>query len=126
MTIDEAIAHERKSAKSNREAEALFLRDDFIYNAKEERKYAEEHEQLVGWLEELKQYRAIGTVEEFKVLKENQSKCEDCAGCTNWKCDCANIRTMAIDEFADKIIIMMPGHKQDVLSIAEKLKAGAK
>lgn len=33
-------------------------------------------------------------------------------------------RNKAIDEFADKMIIMMPGHKQDVLSIAEKLKAG--
>lgn len=70
MTIDEAIAHERKSAKSNREAEALFLRDDFIWNAKEERKYAEEHEQLAEWLEDLQQYRAIGTVEEFNALKE--------------------------------------------------------
>ena len=57
MTIDEAIEHERKSAKSNREAEALFMRDDFIWNAKEERKFAEEHEQLAEWLEELKEAR---------------------------------------------------------------------
>lgn len=28
----------------------------------------------------------------------------------------------AIDDFADKMIIMMPGHKQDILQIAEQLK----
>lgn len=32
----------------------------------------------------------------------------------------------AINEFADKMIIMMPGHKQDILQIAEQLKAGDK
>ena len=30
----------------------------------------------------------------------------------------------AVDDFADKMIIMMPGHKQDILQIAEQLKAG--
>ena len=48
----------------------------------------------------VKKYEAIGTVEKLKALKENQRKCEDCAGCTVWKCDCANERTYAIDEFA--------------------------
>ena len=52
-------------------------------------------------LEEIQQYRAIGTIEEFKDLKENQRNCKDCAGCTNWKCDCANERDYAINEFAD-------------------------
>lgn len=31
---------------------------------------AEQYEQMGKWLEELKQYRSIGTVEEFKALKE--------------------------------------------------------
>lgn len=53
--------------------------------------------------EELEQYRAIGTIEEFKDLKENERKCEECAGCTVWKCDCSNIRANAIDEFANFI-----------------------
>ena len=53
--------------------------------------------------EEIQQYRAIGTLEEFKALKENQRKCEDCAGCTNWNCDCYNERVMAIEEFAEQI-----------------------
>ncbi len=48
-------------------------------------------------------YRNIGTIEEFEALKENQRKCEDCAGCTTWKCDCANERDKAIDDFANFI-----------------------
>lgn len=54
-------------------------------------------------LEEIQQYRAIGTIEEFKASKENERKCEDCAGCTNWNCDCANVRVQAIDEFASAL-----------------------
>ena len=54
-------------------------------------------------LEEIRQYRAIGTIDEFKALKENQRKGEDCAGCTVWKCDCANEKEHAIDEFANFI-----------------------
>lgn len=46
-------------------------------------------------------YYAIGTVEEFKALKENQRECKDCAGCTTWKCDCANERDKAVDDFAN-------------------------
>lgn len=53
-TIDEAIAHAKEKAEKNREAEAMFLCDDLIWNAKQERKLAEEHEQLADWLEELK------------------------------------------------------------------------
>lgn len=56
---------------------------------------------LNGDIEEMKQYKEVGTVEEFKAFKENQCKCEDCAGCTNWKCDCANERDYAINEFAN-------------------------
>lgn len=60
--------------------------------------------QLAAMQMRLKEYSAIGTIEEFKDLKENQRKCEDCAGCTNWKCDCANIREQAITEFYDKVL----------------------
>ena len=34
---------------------------------------------------------------------ETKDKCKDCAGCTAWKCDCANIRAEAINEFAKKL-----------------------
>lgn len=32
-----------------------------------------------------------------------ERKCEDCAGCTAWNADCANIRAKAIDEFVIKL-----------------------
>ena len=51
----------------------------------------------------VKKYEAIGTIEEFKALKENQRKCEECAGCTEWMCDCANVRDKTIDEFAERL-----------------------
>lgn len=66
----------------------------------------EEYEDLeiaLQVMKEIREYREIGSVEEFKALKENQRKCEDCAGCTVWKCDCANERAYAIDEFANFI-----------------------
>lgn len=54
--------------------------------------------------EKLEKYEAIGTVEELKELKdEQQNKCKDCAGCTMWKCDCVNERAYAIDEFVKEI-----------------------
>ena len=31
-------------------------------------------------------------------------------------------RNKAIDEFADRMISMMPGHRQDILKIAEQMK----
>lgn len=88
--------------------------------------------QVIKMIERLEEFEAIGTVEEFKAIKqwksdiiesfskydvnsvdelmkrfkeltENERKCEDCAGCTNWKCDFANIRNKAIDEFAERM-----------------------
>lgn len=50
MTIDEAIVHAREVASR--------MFDDRVHCIK----CAEEHEQLAKWLEELKQYRAIGKV----------------------------------------------------------------
>ncbi len=58
-------------------------------------------ETAITALLEIQAYRAIGTVEEFKALKENQRECKDCAGCTTWKCDCANERDKAVDDFAN-------------------------
>lgn len=45
---------------------------------------------------------------EIERLKEfATAKCEDCAGCTSWKCDCANIETLAKSEarkeFAERL-----------------------
>ena len=52
LSIDEAIEQFKYDAECNRTDLDL--------------SYAEEHEQLAEWLEELKAYREIGTVEEYK------------------------------------------------------------
>ena len=58
MTIDEAIVHAREVASRKF--------DDRVHCIR----CAEEHIQLAEWLEELKQYRAIGTLEECRALKD--------------------------------------------------------
>ena len=60
MTIDEAIVHAREVASRKF--------DDRVHCIR----CAEEHEQLAEWLEELKQYRAIGTPEECRAAVEKQ------------------------------------------------------
>ena len=48
---------------------------------------------------EVKRLRA-----ENERLKEfATSKCEDCAGCTSWKCDCANIERVAYEKCIEKV-----------------------
>lgn len=43
-------------------------------------------------------------LEELKMLRdEKRNRCNDCAGCTQWKCDCSNIRNNAIDEVIEKV-----------------------
>lgn len=62
MTIDEAIVHAREVASRKF--------DDRVHCIK----CAEEHEQLAEWLEELKQYRAIGTQDECLAAVEKQKE----------------------------------------------------
>ena len=50
MTIDEAIAHERQKAKDNRN-------EFYTFGVQKCKQYAEEHEQLEEWLEELKAFQ---------------------------------------------------------------------
>ena len=110
MTIDEAIAHAREVAEKNRNfdviPEKVMATSTFKYNCL---KCAEEHEQLAEWLEELKQYRAIGTPEECRAAMEKQKEmiayCDenDCSDCpfhnTNQKYNkCMN------DFIADEIV----------------------
>ena len=54
LSIDEAIAHAREVASRKF--------DDRVHCIS----CAEEHEQLAEWLEELKAYKAIGTIEGYK------------------------------------------------------------
>ena len=66
MTIDEAIAHEKELAKEIY-VEAMLCHanpdDGELDDCIQRGKY---HEQLAEWLEELKSYREIGTVEECR------------------------------------------------------------
>ena len=71
MTIDESIEFERYLSK-----QPEICNEDFMK--------CEEHKQIAEWLEELKQYRKIGTVEEFKALKEKsvaKKQVSDIGGC---------------------------------------------
>lgn len=36
-------------------------------------------------------------------IERLKPKCEDCAGCSEWKCDCANIKSEAYEEFAERL-----------------------
>ena len=69
LTIDEIIEH------CNRRVERFesFSSRDMCENWSLDSQYGKEyweHRQVANYLEELLQYRAIGTIEEFKALKE--------------------------------------------------------
>lgn len=79
MTIDEAISHAREVAECQKMSARLIEDNAYIPESvdKEAITYgnticANEHEQLAEWLEELKQYRTIGTVEECRAAMEKQ------------------------------------------------------
>lgn len=79
MTIDEAISHAREVAECQKMSARLIEDNAYIPESvdKEAITYgnticANEHEQLAEWLEELKQYRAIGTPEECRAAMEKQ------------------------------------------------------
>lgn len=79
MTIDEAISHAREVAECQKMSARLIEDNEYIPESvdKEAIIYgnticADEHEQLAEWLEELKQYRAIGTPEECRAAMEKQ------------------------------------------------------
>lgn len=81
MTIDEAISHAREVAECQKMSARLIEDNAYIPESvdKEAITYgnticANEHEQLAEWLEELKQYRAIGTVEECLAAMEKQTE----------------------------------------------------
>ena len=106
-----------------------------LYGADAEWQIFGRYDVLDNAIQRLGEYENIGTVEEFKAMKENQCKCEDCAGCTVWKCDCANTRQQAIDEFVKKICEKYTEEeskgnykqycaeiKQNIADIAEQLK----
>ena len=81
MTIDEAISHAREVAECQKMSARLIEDNEYIPESvdKEAIIYgnticADEHEQLAEWLEELKQYRAIGTPEECRAAVERNNE----------------------------------------------------
>ena len=92
MKIDEAIAHAREVAKRRMTEYENHYDKDAHYFPIQCKKCAKEHDQLAEWLEELKQYRAIGTPEEclrnkdflrFLANSMNQKKYETYLGIYN-------------------------------------------
>ena len=105
LSIDGTIARERKLAEIYRND--IVPKEDYHNmpwidkNNEVSMRSAEEHEQLAEWLEELKAYRAIGTVEECKnsvldIQKAYNKAIDDCKELTFREvvyCDSLNDRT---------------------------------
>ena len=79
MTIDEAISHAREVAECQKMSARLIEDNAYIPESVDKEAIthgnticADEHEQLAEWLEELKQYRAIGTPEACQKAVEKQ------------------------------------------------------
>ena len=109
LSIDEAIEQFKYDAECNR--------------ADLDLSYAEENEQVAEWLEELKAYREIGTVEGYKNAIECYTK--------EYMIRKSNIQyDKAIDDFVhecDKHCEFYSGKnknitREDILKIAEQLK----
>lgn len=77
MDYQEAIEHAREVAKRKR-AEATYNFPTLIEYYNECKKCADEHEQLADWLEELKQYKQLGTLEEIRESMQELSLHQYC------------------------------------------------
>ena len=134
LSINEAIEHAREVAEEQRELFRLCPYSsqecngaDICKCLKNKHdgciKCAEEHEQLAEWLEELKAYREIGTVEGYKNAIECYTK-EYMIRKSNVQYD------KAVDDFVhecDKHCEFYSGKnknitREDILKIAEQLK----
>ena len=124
MLIDEAIAHAREVANTQKGKSGICLQNGLeCEHFSDCLKCAEEHEQLAEWLEELKAYREIGTVEGYKNAIECYTK-EYMIRKSNVQYD------KAVDDFVhecDKHCEFYSGKnknitREDILKIAEQLK----
>ena len=124
MTLDDAIAHAREVANMQRGKSGICLQNGLeCEHFSDCLKCAEEHEQLAEWLEELKAYRKIGTVEGYK----NAIECYN----AEYTIRKSNVQyDKAINDFVhecDKYCGFYNGEnknitRKDILKIAEKLK----
>ena len=84
MTIDEAISHAREVAECQKMSARLIEDNAYIPESVDKEAIthgnticADEHEQLAEWLEELKQYRTIGTPEECRAAVAVKKEVQD-------------------------------------------------
>lgn len=138
MTIDEAIERERQKAKEQRSHIGTFNEE---YSKKCEM-WAEEHEQLAEWLEELKMYKSLAPRELVSEKQKNDRAMEYSKG---FDYGFKTGYNKAIDDFAEKLNAKCDGmikekwnsnvtpiswaeayadFKDDIDDIAEQLKAG--
>ena len=124
LSIDEAIAHAREVANTQKGKSGICLQNGLeCEHFSDCLKCAEEHDQLAEWLEELKAYREIGTVEGYKNAIECYTK-EYMIRKSNVQYD------KAVDDFVhecDKHCEFYSGKnknitREDILKIAEQLK----
>ena len=126
LSINEAIAHAREVANTHTQKgkSGICLQNGLeCEHFSDCLKCAEEHEQLAEWLEELKAYREIGTVEGYKNAIECYTK-EYMIRKSNVQYD------KAVDDFVhecDKHCEFYSGKnknitREDILKIAEQLK----
>ena len=134
LNLDEAIAHAREVAETCEcEASKYDMCDSYESQvAYKEGKCGKEHEQLAEWLEELKAYREIGTVEECKdnileILKAYNKAIDDCVENISLKISDSFIwgkiancfKSKNIDDTSDEIIVYVINTANE---IAEQLK----
>ena len=107
LSIDEAIAHAREVANTQKGKSGICLQNGLeCEHFSDCLKCAEEHEQLAEWLEELKTYREIGTVEE----------------CKNSVLDIQKAYNKAIDDALS--VVEWDGYTIDIKERIEQLKEG--
>lgn len=136
--IDEAIVHERDIAAIQRNNDKLnkTLGANSPYYKTDCLECAEEHEQLAEWLEELKKYREIGTIEECKnsvldIMKAYNKAIDEYKDKLCTFCKFRQIETKGYHEYPQcmiggchNIIIGEQLKGCHILAIAEQLKAG--
>ena len=107
ITIDEAIAREREMAEMHRND--IVPKEDYHnmpWIDKENElnmRSSEEHEQLAEWLEELKAYREIGTVEECKESVLDIEKAYNKGYADGSLSVTSEIRNKVIDDYMNKL-----------------------
>ena len=122
LSIDEAIAHAREVANTQRGKSGICLQNGLeCEHFSDCLKCAEEHEQLAEWLEELKALREEKS--EFQIMAKDIAE-------ANYEMGMENGYKKAIDDFiheCDKYCGFYSGKnksitREDILKIAEQLK----